>query len=54
MATTNDNIVTAVGAGGFFMQTPTSGSDNNVNTSDGIFVLSTTGRPPLQSVTRLT
>ena len=39
MATTNDNIVTAVGAGGFFMQTPTSRSDSNVNTSEGIFVV---------------
>lgn len=39
LATTNDNVVTAVGAGGFFMQTPTSRSDNDVNTSDGIFVV---------------
>lgn len=39
MATTNDNIVTAVGAGGFFMQTPSARSDNDVNTSDGIFVV---------------
>ena len=39
MATTNDNIVTAVGADGFFMQTPTARSDNDVNTSDGIFVV---------------
>ena len=39
MATTNDNIVTAVGAGGFFIQTPTASSDNDVDTSDGIFVL---------------
>ena len=37
--TTNDNIVTAVGAGGFFMQTPAGRSDNNPSTSDGIFVL---------------
>lgn len=37
--TTNDNIVTAVGAGGFFIQTPTAASDNNADTSDGIFVL---------------
>ena len=41
MATTNDNIVTAVGADGFFMQTPTSRSDNDVDTSDGIFVVHT-------------
>jgi len=37
--TTNDNIVTAVGAGGFFMQTPASRSDNDPDTSDGIFVV---------------
>ena len=37
--TTNDNIVTAVGAGGFFMQTPASRSDNKADTSDGIFVV---------------
>ena len=46
MATTNDNIVTAVGAGGFFMQTPTSRSDDNVNTSEGIFVVHG-GTPPV-------
>ena len=39
IATTNDNIVTAVGAGGFFIQTPTADSDNDADTSDGIFVL---------------
>ena len=39
MATTEDNIVTAVGAGGFFIQTPTADSDSDVDTSDGIFVL---------------
>ncbi|MDM7860907.1 Ig-like domain-containing protein [Alteromonas sp. ASW11-36] len=32
------NIVTAVDTNGFFMQTPVSRSDNNVETSDGIFV----------------
>ncbi len=37
--TTNDNVVTAVGAGGFFMQTPSSSSDNDPDTSDGIFVV---------------
>ena len=37
--TTNDNVVTAVGAGGFFMQTPASSSDNDPDTSDGIFVV---------------
>ena len=39
MATTADNIVTAVGAGGFFIQTPADRSDNSADTSDGIFVL---------------
>ena len=36
---TNDNIVTAVGAGGFFIQTPARRSDNDPDTSDGIFVV---------------
>lgn len=39
LATTENNIVTAVGAGGFFIQTPTASSDNDADTSDGIFVL---------------
>ncbi len=39
MATTNNNIVTALAADGFFIQTPTASSDNDVDTSDGIFVL---------------
>ena len=39
LATTENNIVTAVGAGGFFIQTPTADSDNDPDTSDGIFVL---------------
>ena len=39
LVTTNNNIVTAVGGGGFFIQTPTSRSDNDVNTSDGVFVV---------------
>ena len=46
MATTNDNVVTVVGAGGFFIQTPTARSDGNVDTSDGIFVVHT-GSPPV-------
>jgi predicted extracellular nuclease len=46
MATTNDNVVTVVGAGGFFIQTPTARSDGNVDTSDGIFVVHT-GSPPI-------
>lgn len=37
--TIEDNVVTAVGAGGFFIQTPTSRSDGDADTSDGIFVL---------------
>lgn len=41
MATTNDNVVTVVGAGGFFIQTPTARSDGNADTSDGIFVVHT-------------
>ena len=40
-ATTNDNVVTAVGAGGFFIQTPTARSDDDDDTSDGIFVVHT-------------
>ncbi len=32
------NVVTAVGPDGFFMQTPASRSDGDVDTSDGIFV----------------
>ena len=39
LATTENNVVTAVGAGGFFIQTPTADSDNDADTSDGIFVL---------------
>ncbi len=37
--TLDDNVVTAVGAGGFFIQTPTSRSDGDTDTSDGLFVL---------------
>lgn len=43
-----DNVVTAVSTDGFFMQTPESRSDGNVDTSDGIFVF--TGGPPAVSV----
>ncbi|MEM9291970.1 MAG: choice-of-anchor U domain-containing protein, partial [Acidobacteriota bacterium] len=35
---TEDNIVTAVGPEGFFMQTPTARSDGDPATSDGIYV----------------
>ena len=43
---TNDNVVTALGADGFFMQTPDFRSDGNVDTSDGIFVF-TDSAPPV-------
>ncbi|HEX7062062.1 MAG TPA: lamin tail domain-containing protein, partial [Woeseiaceae bacterium] len=43
-----DNVVTAVAPDGFFMQTPASRSDGNVDTSDGIFVF--TGGAPGVSV----
>ncbi|HET6629864.1 MAG TPA: hypothetical protein VFG91_08810, partial [Woeseiaceae bacterium] len=39
-----DNVVTAVSTDGFFMQTPASRSDGDVDTSDGIFVF--TGDAP--------
>lgn len=42
--TTNNNIVTALDTNGFFMQTPDSRDDGNVNTSNGIFVY--TGSSP--------
>ena len=45
---TNDNVVTTLGTNGFFIQTPTARSDNNVNTSDGIFVF--TGSAPAVAV----
>ena len=45
--TTNDNVVTAVGAGGFFIQTPSARSDNDADTSDGVFVLHG-GTPPIR------
>lgn len=41
---TEGNIVTAVGPDGFAMQTPSSRSDGDINTSDGIFVF--TGNAP--------
>lgn len=44
LVTSNDNIVTAVGPEGFFMQTPADRSDNNADTSDGIYVF--TGGAP--------
>ncbi|MEL7450025.1 MAG: lamin tail domain-containing protein [Pseudomonadota bacterium] len=48
MVTTTDNIVTAVGTDGFFIQTPTARSDGNPETSDGIFVF--TGGAPSVNV----
>jgi predicted extracellular nuclease len=44
MVITRDNVVTALGVDGFFMQTPTARTDGDVDTSDGIFVF--TGGPP--------
>jgi len=44
----NDNVVTAVGPDGFVMQTPSSRSDGDVDTSDGIFVF--TGFEPAVAV----
>ena len=46
--TTIDNVVTAVGTNGFYMQTPTARSDADVTTSDGIFVF--TGSAPTVTV----
>ena len=46
--TTENNVVTALGADGFFMQTPAARSDNNAQTSDGIFVF--IGATPIASV----
>ncbi|MDH3402392.1 MAG: lamin tail domain-containing protein [Acidobacteriota bacterium] len=48
LVTTEDNVVTAVGVDGFFIQTPTSRTDGLVDTSDGIFVF--TGGPPAVAV----
>jgi predicted extracellular nuclease len=45
---TMDNIVTAVGTDGFFMQTPDARADADVNTSNGIFVF--TGAAPAVAV----
>lgn len=46
-----NNVVTAVGADFFFVQTPTERSDNNDNTSDGLFIY--TGNFPNLSVGQL-
>jgi len=45
---TQGNVVTALASDGFFMQTPTSRSDNDANSSDGIFVF--TNDPPAVAV----
>ncbi len=46
--TTENNVVTALAGNGFFMQTPAARSDNNAQTSNGIFVF--TGAAPAVSV----
>ena len=46
--TTNNNIVTAVGTQGFFIQTPTARDDADPNTSNGIYVY--TGSVPTVAV----
>ena len=43
---TTGNVVTAVGGGGFFMQTPASRADVDSSTSNGIYVFSN-GAPPV-------
>jgi predicted extracellular nuclease len=44
LVSTDADVVTALAPDGFFMQTPTAGSDGDVDTSDGIFVF--TGGAP--------
>lgn len=44
----NNNVVTTLSTNGFFIQTPSSRSDNDPDTSDGIFVF--TGSAPTVSV----
>lgn len=51
MITTENNVVTAVGEDFFFIQTPTERSDNDANTSDGLFIY--TGNAPGLSVGQL-
>jgi predicted extracellular nuclease len=38
IATTRNNVVTAVGPQGFFIQTPTARDDNDIDTSNGVYV----------------
>ena len=42
VVSTHDNIVTAVGPQGFFIQTPTARADADPNTSNGIYVFTST------------
>jgi len=49
--TTENNVVTALASNGFFMQTPATSSDNDAQTSDGIFVF--TSSAPTVSVGHL-
>jgi uncharacterized repeat protein (TIGR01451 family) len=42
IVTTNDNVVTAVGSQGFFIQTPTARADADPDTSNGIYVFTST------------
>ncbi len=51
LVNTTDNVVTAVGPDGFAMQTPSSRSDGDIDTSDGIFVF--TGSAPAVAVGEL-
>lgn len=44
VVTTRNNVITAVGNDGFFIQTPSERSDNDILTSDGIYVY--TGTSP--------
>ncbi|HEX2164065.1 MAG TPA: lamin tail domain-containing protein, partial [Thermoanaerobaculia bacterium] len=46
LATTADNLVTAVGPDGFFVQTPAARSDADPATSDGLFVFTGAANPP--------
>ncbi len=45
---TENNVVTALTSNGFFIQTPSERSDNNSNTSDGVYVF--TGSSPSVSI----
>lgn len=49
--TTQDNLVTAVGPDGFFVQTPAARSDDDAATSDGVFVFTGSTDPAGLGVT---